>query len=43
MVVLVTNKNEEDRIKNEASRVATTINIDFLNTKGQLTPQSVVR
>ena len=41
MVILVTSKNEEDPIKTEGARVATTIqNIDFSNTKGQLTPQS---
>ena len=39
MVVHVTSKNEEDQIENEA----TTLNMDFSNTKGQLTPQSVLR
>ena len=43
MVILVSTKNEEDPIKIEGARVATTQNIDFSNTKGQLTPQSEVR
>ena len=43
MVILVTSKNEEDPIKIEDARVATIQNIDFSNTKGQLTPQSEVR
>ena len=42
MVILVTSKNEEDPIKIDA-RVATIQNIDFSNTKGQLTPQPEVR
>ena len=42
MVILVTSKNEEDSIKIEGARVATIQNIDFSNTKGQLTPQSEV-
>ena len=42
MKVLVTSKNEEDPIKIEGARVATIQNIDFSNTKGQLTPQSDV-
>ena len=42
MVSLVTSKNEEDPIKIEGARVATIQNIDFSNTKGQLTPQSEV-
>ena len=42
MVILVTSKNEEDPIKIEGARVATIQNIDFSNTKGQLTPQSEV-
>ena len=36
-------KNEEDPIKIEGARVATIQNIDFSNTKGQLTPQSDVK
>ena len=39
----VSSKNEEDPIKIEGARVATIQNIDFSNTKGQLTPQSEVR
>ena len=42
MVILVTSENEEDPIKIEGARVATIQNIDFSNTKGQLTPQSEV-
>ena len=42
MVILFTFKNEEDPIENEGARVATILNIDFSNTKGQLTPQSGV-
>ena len=42
MVILVSSKNEEDPIKIEGARVATIQNIDFSNTKGQLTPQSRV-
>ena len=42
MVILVTSKNEEDPIKIEGARVTTVQNIDFSNTKGQLTPQSEV-
>ena len=40
--VMVTLKNEEDRIKIEGARVATIQNIDFSNTQGQLTPQSEI-
>ena len=43
MVIFVTSKNEEDLIKIEGTRVATIQNIDFSNTKGQLTPQSEVQ
>ena len=39
MAILATSKYEEDPIKNEGARVATTQNIDFSNTQGQLTPQ----
>ena len=44
MAILVTSKYEEDRIKIESARVATTQNNDFFfsNTQGQLTPQSEV-
>ena len=39
MAILVTLKYEEDPIEIEGARVATTQNIDFSNTQGQLTPQ----
>ena len=42
MGVLVAYKNEEDPIKNEGARVATTLFIDFSDTQGQLTPKSVM-
>ena len=42
MTVLVTSKNGEDPIKNEGARVVTTLNTDFSNRQGQLTPQSWV-
>ena len=42
MAILVTSKYEEDRIKIEGARVVTTQNNDFLNTQGQVTPQSMV-
>ena len=38
MAILVTSKYEEDPIKIEGARVATTQNNDFSNTQGQLTP-----
>ena len=41
MVILVSSKNEEDLLKNKDARVATTQNIDFSNTQGQITPQSI--
>ena len=40
--VLVTSKNKEDPNKNEGARVATTLNIDFSHSQGQITPQSRV-
>ena len=43
VVILVTCKNEEDPLKNKDARVATTQNIDFSNTQGQITLQSEVR
>ena len=43
MAILVTSKFEEDPIKIEGARVATTQNNDFSNTQGQLTPQPEVR
>ena len=42
MTILLTSKYEEDPIKIEGARVATTQNIYFSNTKGQKTPQSEV-
>ena len=42
MAIFVTSKYEEDPIKIEGARVATTQNNDFSNTQGQLTPQSEV-
>ena len=42
MDVLVTSKNKEDQNKSEGARVATTLNIDFSHTRGQITPQSEV-
>ena len=40
MAILVTFKYEEDPIKIEGARVATTQNnVVFFNTQGQLTPQ----
>ena len=41
-MILVTSKNEEDPLKNKDARVATTQNIDFSNTQGQITLQSEV-
>ena len=42
MVVLLTCKNKEDPIKNEGARVFTTLYIDFSDTQGQITLESVV-
>ena len=42
MDVLVTFKNKEYGIKNEGARVATTLNIDFSHSPGQITLQSRV-
>ena len=42
MTILVTFKYEEDPIKIEGARVATTQNTDFSNTQGQVTLQSEV-
>ena len=39
---LVTTKNGGDLIAIEDARMATTLNIDFSNIQGQLTPQSKV-
>ena len=41
MVVLVTCKNEDPN-KNEGARVFTTSYINFSDTQGQITPESVV-
>ena len=35
-------KNEEDQIKNEGARVVTTLNIDFSDAQGQITPKPVM-
>ena len=40
--VLVTSKNKEDPNKIEGARVATTLNIDFSHSQGQITLQSRV-
>ena len=37
MDVFVTSKNKEDPNKNEGARVATTLNIDFSQSQGQIT------
>ena len=37
MDALVSSKNKEDLIKNEGARVATTLNIDFSHSQGQIT------
>ena len=42
MVIVVSYKNEEELLKNKDARVATTQNIDFSNTQGQITLQSGV-
>ena len=42
MVVLLTCKNKENPIKNEGARVFTTLYIDFSDTQGQITLESVV-
>ena len=42
MDVLVTSKNKEEPSKNEGASVATTVNIDFSNTQGQITLWSEV-
>ena len=39
MAILVTSKYEEYLIKIEGARVATTLNMDFSNTQGQITPK----
>ena len=42
MIVLVTCKNEEDPIKNEGSRVFTTLYINSSDAQGQITPEFVM-
>ena len=42
MAILVTSKYEENSIKIESTRVATTLNIDFSHPQGQITPRSEV-
>ena len=42
MAIRITSKYEENPIKIEGARVATTQNIGFSNTQGQITPQSEV-
>ena len=42
MDVLVTSKNKKEPNKNEGASVATTLNIDFSNTQGQITPRTEV-
>ena len=42
MDVLVTSKNKEETNKNEGASVATTLDIYFSNTQGQITPRSEV-
>ena len=42
MDVLVTYKIEEDPIKIEGARVFTTININFTDDQGQVTPEFVM-
>ena len=42
MAILVTSKNEEDPIKIEGARVATTLNIDLSHSQGHITLQSRV-
>ena len=42
MVVLVTCKNEEDPIKNEGTRVFSTLYNNFSDVQGQITPELVV-
>ena len=38
MIILVTCKNEEDPIKDEGTRVATRLNVNFSEVQGQITP-----
>ena len=41
IVVLLTCKNEKDPIKNEGTRVLTSLLFNFSDAQGQLTPKSV--
>ena len=43
MDVLVTSKNKKYLNKNEGARMATTLNIDFSHSQGQITLQLRVR
>ena len=42
MVVFPSAKNDEDPIRNEGARLLTTLNINFPNTQGQLTLQTLM-
>ena len=42
MDVFVTYKKEEDPIKNEGTRVFTTLYINYSDAQGQITPESVM-
>ena len=42
MDVLITCKYEEDPIKNERARVVTTLYVNILDAKGQITQESAV-
>ena len=42
MDVLITCKFEEDPIKNEGARVVTTLYVNILDAKGQITQESAV-
>ena len=42
MAILATSKYEEDPIKIESARAATTLNINSSNTQRQITPRSEV-
>ena len=42
MGLLVAYKNEEDPIRNEGTRVVTTLFINFLDAQGELTPKQVM-
>ena len=42
MNVLVTCKYDEDPIKNEGARVVTTLYVNILDAKGQITKESAV-